>query len=169
MLTVRLAGTIPHSTVNGPGVRYVLFFQGCRHHCRDCQNPETWDFSGGTELPVTDITEELRNTRYIDGITLSGGDPLCQPEAAAEIARRAKEYGLSVWCYTGYTWEALLSGAAGESALAALQWIDVLVDGPFLPEEKTEQALYRGSGNQRLIDLPRSLEEHKVHMVTLIQ
>lgn len=164
--TVRIAGRLLHSAVNGPGVRYVLFFQGCIHHCRDCQNPETWEASGGTELTVSEITEELQRTRYLDGITLSGGDPLLQPLAAGAIASAAREMGLSVWCYTGYTFEELLSGIAGQDAFAALAFMDVLVDGRFLPEERTEDALYRGSANQRLIDLPKSISERKVHVVS---
>ncbi len=166
--TVRIAGTLAHSSVNGPGVRYVIFFQGCPHHCRECQNPETWDPLGGAEVPVEQVITELKGTRYLDGVTLSGGDPLLQPVAAARIAAAAKELHLSVWCYTGWTFEALMRGAAGESALQALEQMDVLVDGAFRIEERTEQALYRGSANQRLIDLPASLPEKIVHVVSQI-
>ena len=166
--TVRIAGTLAHSSVNGPGVRYVIFFQGCPHHCRECQNPETWDPSGGEEIPVEQVIAELKAARYLDGVTLSGGDPLLQPVAAERIARAAKESGLTVWCYTGWTFEALMQGAAGEEAVRALAWMDVLVDGVFRIEEKTEDALYRGSANQRLIDLPASLPEHIVHVVSHI-
>ena len=164
--TVRIAGIVAHSSVNGPGVRYVIFFQGCPHHCRECQNPETWDPSGGEELPVDQVITELKATRYLDGVTLSGGDTLLQPFAAGKIARAAKELGLTVWCYTGWTFEALMQGAAGEEAIRALTWMDVLVDGAFRIEEKTEDALYRGSANQRLIDLPASLPERIVHVVS---
>lgn len=166
--TVRIAGTLAHSSVNGPGVRYVIFFQGCTHHCRDCQNPETWDPMGGASVPVRQVIAELKGTRYLDGITLSGGDPLLQPEAAARIAAAAKEQHLSVWCYTGWTFEALMQGAAGEAAIRALEQMDVLVDGEFRIEERTDQALYRGSANQRLIDLPASLPEKIVHVVSHI-
>jgi anaerobic ribonucleoside-triphosphate reductase activating protein len=150
----QMAGRIKHSLVNGPGVRYVLFFQGCTHGCPGCQNPETWDRAGGHEADTGEILREISRIRYLDGITLSGGDPLLQPEAAAEIARGAKALGLSVWCYTGWTWENL--PAASRQALAC---IDVLVDGPFILARKDGRAKWRGSSNQRLIDVKKSLQE----------
>lgn len=153
--TVRIAGAIPHSSVNGPGVRYVLFFQGCPHGCRECQNPETWDPKGGEERLIRDVVEEILQTRYLDGVTFSGGDPLMQPEAVMEIAREIRKKGLSIWCYTGWTYEELLSGSAGEKAVEALNYIDTLVDGPFLPEEKTDSAIYRGSANQRILEISK--------------
>lgn len=162
MQEIRIAGSLRHSSVNGSGVRYVLFFQGCTHHCAGCQNPETWDLSGGIETDTDTVLAKIKATKYLDGITLSGGDPLFQPEAAAEIARGAKSLGLTVWCYTGFTFEELLSGAAGESALSAVREMDVLVDGRFSLAEKTEEAVYRGSANQRLIDVSKSLHMGKI-------
>ena len=153
----RIAGTVRHSSVDGPGVRYVVFFQGCPHHCPGCQNPETWDPAGGEETAAEELAEEMRSTRYLDGITLSGGDPLLQPSAVIVMADAAHEKGLSVWCYTGWTFEALLKGVAGESALEALRHIDVLVDGPFVQDLLSKEHIYRGSSNQRLIDVPASL------------
>ena len=152
-----IAGTVRHSSVDGPGVRYVVFFQGCPHHCPGCQNPETWDPAGGEETAAEELAEEMRSTRYLDGITLSGGDPLLQPSAVIVMADAAHEKGLSVWCYTGWTFEALLKGAAGESALEALRHIDVLVDGPFVQDLLSKEHIFRGSSNQRLIDVPASL------------
>ena len=157
----RIAGTVRHSSVDGPGVRYVVFFQGCPHHCPGCQNPETWDPDGGEQTTAEELIEELSRTRYLDGITLSGGDPLLQPEAAAAIADAAHAKGLSVWCYTGWTFEALLKGAAGEGAAEALRHIDVLVDGPFREDLLSKECIFRGSKNQRLIDIPASLEAGK--------
>ena len=153
----RIAGTVRHSSVDGPGVRYVVFFQGCPHHCPGCQNPETWDPQGGEETTAEELAEEMRSTRYLDGITLSGGDPLLQPEAVIVMADAAHEKGLSVWSYTGWTFEALLQGAAGETALEALRHIDVLVDGPFVQDKLSKDHIFRGSSNQRLIDVPASL------------
>ena len=153
----RIAGTVRHSSVDGPGVRYLVFFQGCPHHCPGCQNPETWDPQGGEETTAEELAEEMRSTRYLDGITLSGGDPLLQPEAVIVMADAAHEKGLSVWSYTGWTFEALLQGAAGETALEALRHIDVLVDGPFVQDKLSGDHIYRGSGNQRLIDVQASL------------
>lgn len=158
----RIAGTVRHSSVDGPGVRYVVFFQGCPHHCPGCQNPETWDPAEGEGTTAEELAEEMRSTRYLDGITLSGGDPLLQPSAVIVMADAAHEKGLSVWCYTGWTFEALLQGAAGESAIEALRHIDVLVDGPFVQDKLSGDHIFRGSSNQRLIDVPASLAAGRV-------
>ena len=154
---VRISGTRRHSSVNGPGVRYVLFFQGCPHRCPGCQNPETLDAAGGTETTTEELAADILGTRYLDGVTFSGGDPLMQPEAVIEIARAVKEAGLSVWLYTGWTYEQVTAGRAGRAAIEALRFIDVMVDGPFVAKRKTGRAIWRGSDNQRLIDVPRSL------------
>lgn len=113
MSTVRISGSKKHSSVNGPGVRYVLFFQGCPHHCPGCQNPETHDPVGGTERSVADVIQEILQTKYLDGLTFSGGDPLLQPEAVIEIAKAAKNAVLNIWLYTGWTFEQIQNGAAG--------------------------------------------------------
>lgn len=155
-MKVRTAGAVRHSSVNGPGVRYVLFFQGCPHHCRACQNPETWDPRAGRETDTDAVIADILAVRYLDGVTLSGGDPLAQPEAAAIIAQACRAAGLSVWAYTGWTWEDILAGRAGRAA-EVLPHLDVLVDGPFLLAKKDGTALWRGSSNQRLIDVPASL------------
>lgn len=167
MTNIKIAGSVRHSSVNGPGVRYVLFFQGCPHHCRECQNPETWDPQAGQEIAVSDIVEEIRNTRYLDGVTFSGGDPMMQAEGLIELSKAVKDLDLSIWCYTGWTFEEILSGVAGEKAKEALSYIDVLVDGPFHIEEKTDSAIYRGSSNQRLVDLSKSLLYQKVSTVNI--
>ena len=155
--TVRIAGLLKHSSVNGPGIRAVLFFQGCEHRCPFCQNPETWNREGGTETAVSSIIEEIRGIRYLDGLTLSGGDPFLQAEAAARIAASAKSLGLTVWCYTGYTFEELISENAPEGAIQLLENIDCLVDGKYVDSLRSESLLYRGSSNQRLIDAAESL------------
>lgn len=157
----RIAGTVRHSSVDGPGVRYVVFFQGCPHHCRACQNPETWDPAGGEEIALEELAEEMRRTRFLDGITLSGGDPLWQSAAVIRLADAAHEKGLSVWCYTGWTFEEVLAGKAGDPAAEALSHIDVLVDGPFIEALCGRDCIYRGSSNQRLIDVPKSLDAGK--------
>lgn len=158
MGTVRIAGRRKHSSVNGPGVRYVLFMQGCPHGCPGCQNPETWSMTGGREYDTGAVISEITATRYLDGVTLSGGDPLAQPGPAALIAGACRAAGLNVWCYTGWTFEEIMAGAAGPEAVKALEQIDVLVDGPFVRELMSAECIWRGSSNQRLIDLPRSLE-----------
>ncbi|MBQ9697573.1 MAG: anaerobic ribonucleoside-triphosphate reductase activating protein [Acidaminococcaceae bacterium] len=157
MNTVRIAGSKKHSSVNGPGVRYVLFLQGCPHHCPGCQNPETHDPAGGTERNVDEVIQDILQTKYLDGLTLSGGDPLMQPEAVIAITGAAKKAGLNIWLYTGWTFEQIQKGAAGDKAKEALALLDVLVDGPFVEKLKTGNAIWRGSDNQRLIDVQRSL------------
>ncbi len=167
MTNVKIAGVVRHSSVNGPGVRLVIFFQGCPHGCPGCQNPETWDIEGGEERTLESLIGEMKNTRYLDGVTFSGGDPLMQPEALRALAEAAKTMGLTVWCYTGWKFEEILSGAAGGEAQKALESIDVLVDGSFRLEEKTDDAIYRGSRNQRLIDVPRSLADNTVRLASV--
>lgn len=157
MKNVRLAGVERHSSVNGPGVRYVVFFQGCPHHCKGCQNPETWAEDKGHLLAISALIEDIKKTKYLDGITFSGGDPLYQAEALLEVIKGLKETGLSFWCYTGWTYEEIRDGKAGEAAKEALSYLDVLVDGPFIREKKSTSCLFRGSTNQRLIDLKKSV------------
>lgn len=154
---MRIAGTVRHSSVDGPGVRFTVFFQGCPHHCPGCQNPDTWNPEGGERMTVEEVIGELRRTRYLDGITLSGGDPFLQPEAAILLADAAHAAGLTVWAYTGWRFEQILEGEAGEGAKRALGHIDVLADGRFVRELLSRECIYRGSSNQRLIDVPASL------------
>lgn len=163
--TMRIAGTVRHSSVDGPGVRYTVFFQGCPHHCRGCHNPDTLDPDGGEEAAVSALIGELHGTRYLDGVTLSGGEPLMQPSAVIAIADAAHEKGLSVWCYTGWTFEEVMRGDAGEGAVEALGHIDVLVDGSFI--EGLAGGIYRGSGNQRLVHVPVSLDAGKAFCIEM--
>lgn len=160
-MKVSIAGIIHHSSNNGPGVRYVLFLQGCPHHCPGCQNPETWDISTGKMMETEDIVNDILSTEFIDGVTLSGGDPLYQAEAVTEILKVLKARGIDVWSYTGWTFEAIIDGKAGNCAIQALQYIDVLVDGPFVLKLLSDKCIYRGSTNQRLIDVKKSLTEGK--------
>ena len=152
---MRIANTVSDSIVDGPGLRFTVFTQGCPHHCPGCHNPETHDPAGGREVSVAELEEEMGKNPLIDGLTLSGGDPFCQAAECADLARLAHEKGLNVWTYTGYTYERLLEGDL-PGALELLEQTDVLVDGPFLLAEKSYEALFRGSTNQRLIDLKQS-------------
>lgn len=158
MQSVKIAGAKKHSSVNGPGVRYVLFMQGCSHHCPGCQNPETHDISEGVEMSVDEVVSDILATRYLDGLTLSGGDPLFQPEASLEIAKRVKETGLDIWLYSGWTFEQIMDGKAGQTAKEVISFIDVLVDGPFVEALRSEDVIWRGSSNQHLIDVQKSLK-----------
>lgn len=160
-MMIKLAGIERHSAVNGPGVRYVVFTQGCPHHCPQCQNPETWNPEGGKEYPLETLLNDILATNYIDGVTLSGGDPFVQSEALTVLCQELKKKGLNIWSYTGYTYDELIRGDAGPYALELLKNLDVLVDGPFVISLLSKECLFRGSTNQRLIDVPRSLREGK--------
>jgi len=150
---MRLAGTVKHSFVDGPGIRFTVFFQGCPHNCKGCHNPETHDINGGETVRVEDVIRQIDQTKYLDGVTFSGGDPLMQADAAIRIADFAHQRGLSVWCYTGYTLEQIIAGKAGKQAAELLRHIDCLVDGPYIENLRSENCIYRGSTNQRIIKI----------------
>jgi anaerobic ribonucleoside-triphosphate reductase activating protein len=160
-MKVQIAGIAKESVTDGPGLRTTIFFQGCGHVCRGCHNPQTWSFTGGTEYDLEDFVHQLPDTPLIKGVTLTGGDPFYQPQAALVIARLYKERGKDIWAYTGFTWDELISGANSER-LELLKTCDVLVDGPFLLPELDLTLPFRGSSNQRLIDVKTSLQENKV-------
>ena len=158
-MKIRLAAYLqPDSIVDGEGIRTVIWTQGCPHHCPGCHNASTWDFNEGALIDVKDVIEELKTIKNQDGITLSGGDPVCQSDACYEISKAAHEMGLNVWCYTGYTYEMMLTNP---KMRRLLDQIDVLVDGKFIQEEKSYDIYFRGSRNQRIIDVPKSLKEEK--------
>ena len=163
-MKIRLAAPLQSdSVVDGFGVRTVIWTQGCSHNCPFCQNPQTHDFLGGVEYDIEEIKEELNNLENQDGITLSGGDPLFQIDAVLEIVKHAKSINLNIWCYTGFTYEEVLEmGSNNKKYLEFLKYLDVLVDGKFLNEKKDLHLLFRGSSNQRLIDVPKTLKYNKI-------
>lgn len=170
----RIANIYNASLVDGEGWRYTIFFQGCNHNCKGCHNPQSHDFNGGIEVTIDELKEQLDNAiktnPLIDGITLSGGDPLFQAKDAYEIAKYAREKELTVWVYTGFTFEQLLDIIKGNYNSYMLQKedinnllfnIDVLVDGPFILEKRSLHLQYKGSSNQRILDIPKSMKEKK--------
>ncbi len=162
-MEMRLSGVVKESVVDGPGIRFVVFFQGCPHHCPGCQNPETHDFAGGTLFQSEDILQEIAKHPLLKGITLSGGEPLAQPKAAALLARGVREMGKDIFVYTGYTWEEILEMAEKNSDVKELlSDTAIVMDGPFLLKEKDLNLFFRGSRNQRAIDVAASLEAGKV-------
>lgn len=162
-MKIRLAAYLqPDSIVDGEGLRTVVWTQGCPHHCPGCHNASTWYFNDGALIDVEDVITELKKIKNQDGITLSGGDPVCQAEACYEISKAAHSMGLNVWCYTGFTYEQML---LNPKARKLLEQIDVLVDGKFVQEEKSYDIYFRGSRNQRIIDVPKSLETEQVVLV----
>lgn len=156
--TVRLAGLTPESVVDGLGLRFVVWAQGCRHHCPGCHSPHTWDFAGGRLCDMDEIIDQIARNPLLKGVTLSGGDPLEQAGKFAYLAGEIKKRGLDVWCYTGYTFEQIVQDMAGrEGWREFLEHIDVLVDGRFEQEQRDLNLAFRGSRNQRIIDVPASL------------
>lgn len=154
-MQIRIAGTVDDSIVDGPGFRFTVFTQGCRHNCPGCHNPETHDFAGGKVVTCEELLRQMADNPLLDGLTLSGGDPFEQCAPCALLAQGAHELGLNVWAYSGYTYEQI---AADPEKLALLRRCDVLVDGPFLLAQRTLEMPFRGSRNQRIIDVKSSLE-----------
>ncbi|MBR1499128.1 MAG: anaerobic ribonucleoside-triphosphate reductase activating protein [Bacteroidaceae bacterium] len=147
------------TTVDGPGFRTSIYCAGCRHRCPGCHNQQTWAFGSGTDRSTDDLLQEILADPFAD-VTFTGGDPLFQAEGFAELAARIKaKSDKTIWCYTGFRYEELLHDTAAQQLL---QYVDVLVDGRFVQEQRDEDLLFRGSSNQRLVDVPRSREEGHV-------
>ncbi len=153
-LPINVCGIEPESIVDGPGFRYVVFAQGCPHHCPGCHNPQSHAFEGGTPRTAEDLFAEFRENPLLSGITLSGGEPFCQAEALCELAQLVKNAGKTVVAYSGYTLEQLLEKGKTEPAiLRLLRLTDTLIDGPYIESRRNLELLFRGSDNQRIIDL----------------
>lgn len=158
-LTLDLAGIVRESIVDGPGIRFVVFCQGCPHHCEGCHNPATHAFGTGKETPVERILEEFGKNPLLDGITLSGGEPFCQPRAMAEIAKGVKERGGNVFAFTGFTYEELVKKAESDDGIKQLlEQCDWIVDGRFVLAERDLSLRFRGSRNQRILDMRATRE-----------
>ena len=160
-MEIRLAGLEPESIVDGPGFRFAIFTQGCPHACPGCHNPQTHDFSGGHLADTDDVIAHLGKNPLVRGLTLSGGEPMMQPEPLYLIAKAAKEKGMNVWCYTGFTLEELLRENRADR-MRLLSAVDVLVDGPFILAQRTLEKRFRGSKNQRVIDVKRSIAQGEI-------
>lgn len=154
---MRIANVIHDSIVDGPGLRFVVFTQGCPHHCPGCHNPETLDPAGGSDVPLEALLDPIGKDPLTEGLTLTGGEPFSQAEDCARLASAAKRVGWTVWVYSGYTFDAIRASKRPDWN-ALLETVDVLVDGPYIEKERDLQLLYRGSRNQRLIDVPKSLK-----------
>lgn len=162
-MEVRVAGVIPESVVDGPGIRSVIFAQGCPRHCPGCHNPETIDPCGGRIMQDQEIISIVAKTKLLKGVTFSGGEPFLQAEAFTKMGNVFKEKGLNIMTYTGFTWEELLSlGKTKPEVLDLLCVSDYLVDGPYLESQKDLNLAFRGSKNQRVIDVRESLEKSEV-------
>ncbi len=154
---MRIFGLVQDSIVDGPGFRFSCFVQGCPHHCPGCHNPESHDPNGGREMTVEEVAKELLKNPLTDGLTLSGGDPFAQPEDCLSLAKTAHAHDLNVWAYSGWTFEHLRDHGTPEQR-ALLEEVDVLIDGPFVLEQRSLALPWRGSRNQRVVNVRASLE-----------
>ena len=160
---IRLAGIAQNSLVNGVGLRKVFFSQGCSHACKNCFNPSTWSFEGGEMVDIDELVKQVNDEYFLDGVTFSGGDPFQQADKFAILAKKLKEFHINIWCYTGYTWEELLELSKTNNDVADLiNCCDVIVDGPFIQEKHDPNLLFRGSSNQRIIDVAQSIKQHNI-------
>lgn len=152
---MRVLDIIAGTSVDGPGLRTSIYFAGCTHQCPECHNPQSWDPSGGREMSVDEIVEIVEENGF--DVTLTGGDPLFQAEAILPLARELRRRGYGIWCYTGYHYETV---ARHPSMAPLLECCDVLVDGPFVIAKRDVHLTFRGSSNQRLVDLKASTPEN---------
>lgn len=148
MSKLRIAGIIEESIVDGPGLRFVLFLQGCHHHCKGCHNPQTWDFNGGTVVDSDEIVARIKSDPLIKGVTFSGGEPFEQAEALYPLAQELKGQGYHLMAYSGYYLDEL---KRKPECIPLLETLDMLVDGPFIEEQKSLELQFRGSRNQHII------------------
>ncbi|MDE6961157.1 MAG: anaerobic ribonucleoside-triphosphate reductase activating protein [Lachnospiraceae bacterium] len=156
-----MAGVQQDSIVDGPGIRYVIFTQGCPHHCPGCHNPQTHDPEGGREADVDEILTQIGQNPLLGGVTFSGGEPFAQAEALVPVAEAVKALGKHLMIYTGYLYETLQK-MEQPGVQRLLMLTDLLVDGPFLLAERDLTLAYRGSANQRVIDLEKTRRRGEV-------
>ena len=159
-MEIRLFGTVNDSIVDGPGLRYVIFTQGCLHHCPGCHNPDSHAIDGGYIEDTEQCLLEIDQNPLLDGVTLSGGEPFLQATALIHFVQKVKKRHLHVMIYSGYTFEEILELGDEEKKLLSL--CDTLVDGKFILSLKSMELLYKGSSNQRIIDIQASLKTHMV-------
>ncbi len=167
-MSIRIAGTVSDSITDGPGIRFTLFVQGCPHHCPGCHNPQTHDFNGGRDAEEDELIAAINKNPLLSGLTLSGGEPMCQARALAHFAERVRKECpriKEVACYTGFTFEELLEGKA-DGAMELLKQLDTLVDGRFVQALRSWEIRFAGSSNQRVIDVPASLKAGKAVLDT---
>ncbi len=166
--TIRIAGIVDESIVDGPGIRLVVFAQGCPHRCKGCHNPQTHPFEGGRLVTLDDILDIVKKNPLLDGVTFSGGEPFAQAKAFALLGQRLKDLGMNIMTYTGYTYEYLLKeGSSTNGWKELLDVSDILVDGKFDIEKKNLLLPFRGSENQRIIDMNKTREQQKIVLLPL--
>jgi len=157
---IRLYGIVDDSIVDGPGLRFAIFVQGCPHHCIGCHNPQSHDINGGYLQSLEDIFQKIKDNPLLDGVTLSGGEPFLQAERLVPLVQKIKTIPLNVMIYSGYTFEEIQN--LDDNAKKLLELCDVLVDGRFILEKRSLSLLYKGSSNQRIIDIQKTLKMKKI-------
>lgn len=160
-MELRIAGTANDSIVDGPGIRFTVFTQGCPHRCEGCHNPQTHDFSGGETADTQELLKKIKANPLLDGVTFSGGEPFCQAKALAELGHEIKRLGLSIITYTGYDFEELYENRDKNGWGELLEVTDYLIDGKFILAQKDWNIKFRGSSNQRYLDCRASMEKGK--------
>ena len=156
MATISILEIVEDTTVDGPGFRTSVYSSGCPHHCPGCHNPQSWNIENGHPVELEEILKVILDDPFAD-VTFSGGDPMFQPQGFTELAKAIKQHSCkNIWCYTGYRFEELLQNPVQK---ALLEQIDVLVDGRFIEALKDEELRFRGSSNQRIIDVHASLQQ----------
>ncbi len=157
---MRVLSIVEDSIVDGPGLRTTIFLAGCTHYCRGCHNPESWRIDGGIEMSIDEMMSQV-NRNPLNDITFSGGEPMLQIRELILLAKKCKQKNKNIWCYTGFLWEELMTKYKDEFTQLSM-YLDVLVDGRFMIEERDLSLLFKGSKNQRVIDCQRSLKEDKL-------
>lgn len=166
-LPLRIAGYMAESVVDGPGIRAVIFVQGCPHRCPGCHNPQTHSPDGGQQTTTAALLEKIRANPLLDGLTFSGGEPFLWAAELAMIGRAAKAMGLHIITYSGYTIERLLDMAADDPDVDALLTVtDILIDGPFIQNRRSLSLAFRGSDNQRLLDITAYPDRKAIKIIT---
>ena len=161
-MQIRIYGIQDESIVDGPGFRLAIFTQGCPHDCPGCHNPDSHAMDGGNMYDTSDIVAMMDDNPLLDGITLTGGEPFMQCDACLALSRAAHDRGLNVWCFTGFLYEQLLKRP---DAQGLLNDIDVLVDGPFILNQRSLELHFRGSRNQRVIDMVKTRATGEIALV----
>lgn len=159
MYEINVAGIVNDSITDGPGIRLTLFVQGCPRACPGCHNPQTQPFEGGTKMTPEEILDKIKSNPLLDGVTFSGGEPMSQAENLIPLAREIKKLGLNLFVYTGFLYEEL---EKVKGAKELLSYVDILVDGPFIQGKRDYRLKFKGSTNQRIIDVFKTLKENKI-------
>lgn len=158
-MEINIIDIIAGTTVDGPGLRTSIYMSGCNHKCFGCHNPQSWDPKGGKMLSIDEIIDYICDEDF--NVTLTGGDPLYNPHKTYLLTKKIKDYGYSIWLYTGYRWEEIIED---KKLFNAVKYVDVIVDGKFDYSKKDVSLKFRGSSNQRIIDVKKSIKTKSISL-----